>query len=115
MHLELNTLSANKIIDFMVSLDEFLKLDLRVGKIISVEDHEGTRKPMYKITVDLGSEVGQRNIVAGIKGVYAKEELIGKLIICVTNLDPKEIAGYVSNGMMLAAEDNGVISILTGR
>lgn len=97
----------------MVSLDEFLKLDLRVGKIINVEDHEGTRKPMYKIAVDLGSELGQRNLVAGIKGIYTKEELIGKLIICVANLDPKEIAGYTSNGMILAAEDNGIISILT--
>ncbi len=97
----------------MVSLDEFLKLDLRVGRVVSVEDHEKTRKPMYKITVDFGKELGERNMVAGIKEIYNKEELLGKLIICVVNLDPKEIAGYTSNGMMLAAQDNNTISLLT--
>lgn len=97
----------------MVNIEEFLRLDLRVGRIINVEDHETARKPMYKITVDLGKELGQRNIVAGIKGIYSKEELLGKLIICVANLDPKEIAGFMSNGMMLAAQDSNTISILS--
>ena len=97
----------------MVNMEDFLKLDLRVGKITSVEDHEKTRKPMYKVTVDLGKELGQRNLVAGIKGVYTKEELLGRLIVCVANMDPKEIAGYVSNGMLLAAENEGKISLLT--
>ncbi|MCL5100143.1 MAG: tRNA-binding protein [Candidatus Marsarchaeota archaeon] len=95
----------------MVSIQEFSNLDIRVGRIVDVQDHEKARKPIYKMRVDLG-ELGTRDIAAGIKDVYTKEELIGRLVVVVTNLDPKEIAGFVSQGMLLAAEDNGSISLL---
>ncbi|MCL4411394.1 tRNA-binding protein [Candidatus Marsarchaeota archaeon] len=95
----------------MVSIQEFSNLDIRVGRIVDVQDHEKARKPIYKMRVDLG-ELGTRDIAAGIKDVYTKEELIGRLVVVVANLDPKEIAGFVSQGMLLAAEDNGSISLL---
>jgi len=86
---------------------------LRVGKIINVMAHEQARKPMYIVTVDLGEGIGIRTIVAGIRDQYKPEELVGKLIVCIVNLKPKNVAGIESQGMLLAAEDNGVISLLT--
>ncbi len=89
----------------MVTYNEFAALDIRVGKIIEVLDHEGARKPMYKLKVDLGAEIGIRNLVAGIKPWYAKEELLNRNIIMIVNLEPKIIAGAPSEGMLLAADD----------
>lgn len=96
----------------MVSIDSFFSLDIRVGRVVSVEDHEKARKPMYKLAVDLGPEVGIRKIVAGIKDHYQKEELINKKIVCIVNLDPKIIAGEESQGMMLAAGETDRVAIL---
>jgi len=94
----------------MISLEDFKKIDLRVGKIIEVKDHPNADK-LYVLTVDLGNE--KRNIVAGIKKYYKPEELIGKYIIVVANLEPKNIRGVVSEGMLLAAQDDKEISLLT--
>ncbi len=96
----------------MVNIDTFLSLDIRVGRIVAVEDHEKARKPMYRLTVDLGQEVGMRTIVAGIKAHYSKEELVNKRIVCIVNLDPKMIAGIESQGMMLAAGEDDKVAIL---
>jgi methionine--tRNA ligase beta chain len=95
----------------MVSIDELFALGLRVGKIIEVDDLETARKPMYKLKIDVG-EIGIRNVVAGIKPYYTKEELLGRSIIIVTNLEPKNIAGALSEGMVLAADDGTNVSIL---
>ncbi|MDE1857036.1 MAG: methionine--tRNA ligase subunit beta [Candidatus Micrarchaeota archaeon] len=96
----------------MVSFEHFAQLDIRVGKIIAAEEHTLARKPMYRLTVSLGPELGERTIIAGIKDRYAREELVGKKIVCVTNLDPKMIAGLESHGMILAAEGDGVLSVI---
>ncbi len=95
----------------MVSITEFSALDLRVGQIIGIEDIEMARKPMYKLKIDLG-ELGTRTIVGGIKAFYTKEQLLGKKIIVVANLEPKSIAGVISEGMLLAAGDDQSISLL---
>ena len=84
----------------IVSFDDWSKLDLRVGKILEVEDIEGADK-LYKFTVDIGSE--KKTICAGIKEHYSKEELIGKTIIIIANLKPRKLKGIESNGMLLAA------------
>ncbi|MCL5412679.1 MAG: hypothetical protein M1474_03505 [Candidatus Marsarchaeota archaeon] len=94
----------------MVSKEEFSAIDLRVGRIKSVED-AGTKKPMYKISVDVG-ELGTRTVIAGIKSYYAPEELVDKEVIIVVNLEPKAIAGTMSEGMLLAAEDGSNVSLL---
>ncbi|MGC8699912.1 MAG: methionine--tRNA ligase subunit beta [Candidatus Micrarchaeia archaeon] len=97
----------------MVTIKEFMQIDIRIGRIVEVGPHEKAKKPMYKLKVDLGKELGVRQIIAGIAGKYKKEELEGKLIAVVTNLEPKEIAGELSNGMLLAAEDeNETLSLL---
>lgn len=95
----------------MATIEEFAAMGLRVGRIIEVEDHETARKPMYKLKVDLG-EIGVRGIVAGLKGHYSKEQLLNTSVIVVTNLAPRSIAGVMSEGMILAADDGTNVSIL---
>jgi methionine--tRNA ligase beta chain len=94
----------------MVSFEEFSKLDLRIAKIEEVEEIEGSDK-LYKLTISLGEE--KRTLVAGIKKYYKKEELVGKEIVVVANLEPKVIKGVTSQGMLLAATSkNGDVSLL---
>ena len=92
------------------TIEEFQKLDLRTATIISVEDHPNADK-LYILKIDLGSEV--RQLVAGIRKDYKKEDLINKQIIVIANLKPAVLRGVESNGMLLAADDNGKISMLT--
>lgn len=86
----------------MISFDDFQKLDLRVAKVIEVERVEGSEK-LLKLQIGLGRE--QRQILAGLRQFYQPEELIGKEIIVVTNLEPRVIFGLESRGMLLAADD----------
>jgi len=94
-----------------ISFDKFEAVDLRVAKILDAEVHQSARKPMYKLTLDLG-ELGKRTIVAGIGAFYGRDELIGKKIVVVANLAPRTIAGVVSDGMLLAAEDELNVSLI---
>lgn len=94
----------------MISIEDFQKIDLRVAKVLKAERVENSDK-LIKLEVDLGSE--KRNIVAGIGKKYEPEELIGQLIIVVTNLEPKEIKGIKSEGMLLAVDsENGPVLIV---
>jgi len=88
----------------MISFKEFKKLDLRVGKIIEAERVEGADK-LLKLKVDLGKE--ERQLVAGIAKFYQPENLIGRELIVVANLEPKTLMGIESQGMLLAASVEG--------
>jgi len=96
--------------DFMQDNDPFEKVDLKVAKILDVKDHPKADK-LYLLQIDLG-EFGKRIIVAGIKTNYSIDELKGKNIVIVANLKPAEIRGVKSNGMLLAASDDGVVTLL---
>lgn len=85
------------------------KLDLRVGKISEVHEHPNADK-LYITRVDLGDE--QRTLVAGLKPYYDKDEMEGKKIVVVTNLEPAKLRGVKSEGMMLAAQDDDIVSLL---
>lgn len=93
-----------------IKFEEFKRMDLRVGKILEVEDISGADK-LYLITVDIGDE--KRKMVAGIKPWYSKEELIGKNVVVIVNLEPKTIRGIESKGMLLATLFDNKLSILT--
>jgi len=94
-----------------LSIEEFRKIHLKVGKVVAVERVEGARK-LLRIQVDVGTEV--RQIVAGIAEKYAPEKLMGKQIVVVTNLAPALIRGVESRGMLLAADDGtGQATIVT--
>jgi tRNA-binding protein len=94
-----------------VSSEDFNKLQIRVGKVVSVEDIPQARKPMYKIQIDFGP-AGTKLCVGGIKEFYGKQDLVGRLVVAVVNLQPKSIAGVASECMMLAAFDDRQISLL---
>jgi methionyl-tRNA synthetase len=94
-----------------ITFDYFKKLDLRVAQIKECEDIPGADR-LYKLTIDAGEE---RQIVAGIKQHYTKEELVGKRIVIVANLEPRALRGITSHGMLLAAstEDHGSVVLVT--
>jgi len=87
-----------------IPFPDFEKLDLRVGKIVFVEDHPKADK-LYVLTVDLG-EPTNRTIVAGLKPYYKKEELKNRHAVFVANLEPINLRGVESNGMILAVESH---------
>ena len=89
-----------------IGYDDFKKIDLRVAQIESAERIEGSDK-LLKLTIRIGEEA--RTIVAGIGKSYAPEALAGKQIVIVANLEPRELKGIESNGMLLAADDNGPV------
>lgn len=94
-----------------VTYQEFQKLDLRIGTVVSVERVPRTEK-LYKILVDLGS-LGTKQTVAGLAPYYAAEELKGKKIVFLANLKPAKFSGESSQGMLLAAEEDGKVSLLS--
>ena len=93
--------------DNTVPFSDFAKLNLVVGTIADVSDHPEADK-LYVLKVNLGHE--QRTIVAGIKHKYKKEDLLHKQVIIVENLEPKQLKGVRSYGMLLAADDGTIIS-----
>jgi len=97
----------------MIKPEDFKRIDLRVGEITDVRDHPRADK-LYILKVDLG-ELGERQLVAGIKRNYKRDALVGKKIIMVVNLKPKEIYGEKSEGMLLAADENGKAILLIPR
>jgi len=97
------------LICMVVRFEDFQKIDLRVGKILEAQKIEGSEK-LLKLIVDLGNE--KRQLVAGIAKHYKPENLIGKEIVVVVNLEPKKIMGIESQGMLLAADVNGEPVIL---
>ena len=94
-----------------ISIDDFKKVEMRVAQITSVEDIPQARNPMYRLTIDLGNGV-TRQCVAGIKDRYSKEELMGKTVVAVMNLEPKSVAGVVSECMLLAAFNEAELSLV---
>lgn len=86
-----------------ISYDEFTKLDIRVATVVSVDPIDGADR-LYKLVLDAG-ELGDRTVAAGIKQWYSPEELVGRQVIYLANLEPKILKGVESQGMILAADD----------
>jgi methionyl-tRNA synthetase len=94
----------------MVTLEEFKKMDIRIADVLAVEAHPNADK-LYILEVQIGTE--RRRIVAGIRPHYAPEELVGRKIAVVVNLEPAVVRGVESSGMLLAAEAAGTLGIIT--
>jgi methionine--tRNA ligase beta chain len=88
----------------MITYDDFKKLDIRVGTVISAERIQGTEK-LLALEIDFGTE--KRHIVAGIAEMYQPDHIIGKEIPVLLNLEPRKIRGVESNGMILAVDVDG--------
>jgi len=94
----------------MITLEEFLKVELKVVQVVEAKVHPNADK-LLVLTVDTGAE--RKEIVAGIALQYSVSELVGKKVILVNNLQPATLRGVVSNGMILAAKDGELLSLVT--
>jgi methionyl-tRNA synthetase len=97
--------------DNRISIDDFMKVDLRTAKVLTAEKVPNSRK-LLKLTIDVGTE--QRTLVAGISEAYEPEALVGRTIVIVFNLKPAKLMGIESNGMVLAASPDGGKPTLIG-
>ncbi|HEY6886678.1 MAG TPA: tRNA-binding protein [Solirubrobacter sp.] len=87
-----------------ISFDQFLAVDMRVGRIVAVDDFPEARKPAWKLTIDFGPEVGVKRSSAQITN-YSREELEGRLIVAVVNFPPRQIGPVRSEVLTLGASD----------
>lgn len=96
----------------MATFEDFLKLDIRVGEIIKVEDFKKARVPAYKLWVDFGDEIGIKQSSAQITECYKEEELMNKQVLGVTNFPPRQIADFMSEVLILGVYGSqGVVLI----
>ncbi len=102
-----------------IDMEDFAKIDLRVGTVIRAEVFEKVHKPAYKIWIDLGNDLGVKKSSAQVTDLYLPEELIGRQVLCVCNFKPRQIADFMSEvlvtgfttsegGIVLAAPDRNV-------
>ena len=90
-----------------IQYEDFMKLDLRVAKVIAAEGIPGADK-LIKVTLDVG-ELGKRTVAAGIKEWYSPDELVGKTVTYLANLAPRKLRGVISQGMLIAAGDETAV------
>ncbi len=93
-----------------ITIDEFKRLDLRIARVVEARPHPNADR-LILLRVDVGDEVKQ--IVAGLRQWYEPEQLVGKLIVVLNNLQPAKLRGEVSDGMLLAATSGDQVVILT--
>ena len=97
----------------MATFDDFLKLDIRVGTIVSAKPFEKARKPAYQLEVDLGEELGIKRSSAQITQHYTPEELVGKQVLAVVNFPPRQIANFFSEILVLGTYSEGGVVLIT--
>lgn len=98
----------------MATIEDFQKLDIRVGKIIEVNDFPEAKKAAYKLRIDFGSEVGIKNSSVQIVALYTKEELLGKIVLGVVNFPSRKIGPFESEVLTLGVSDSeGKVILIT--
>lgn len=97
----------------MISYSDFTKVEMRVGRIVRADVFPEARRPAYKLVVDFGSDVGQRNSSAQLTDRYKPEDLVGRLVIAVVNFPPRQIGPFMSEVLTLGVPDqNGAVVLL---
>ncbi len=95
-----------------INWDDFEKIDMRMGTVIEVNDFSKARKPAYQLTIDFGSDIGIKKSSAQITAHYQKEDLLNRQVIAVVNFPPKQIAGFISECLVLGVYDENKDVIL---
>jgi len=85
----------------MISYEEFDKVDIRLGRIVTAEDFPEARVPAYKLTIDVGPDIGIKRSSAQLVGAHTKEELVGAFVCCVVNFPPKQVGKFMSEVLVL--------------
>ena len=98
-------LAAEPLVESIITIDDFTKVDLRVARILEAEEVPKAKK-LLRLTLSLGGDV-RKNVFAGIKEAYKPEQLVGRLVICVANLQPRQMQFGTSEGMVLASGTGG--------
>ena len=97
-----------------ITFDDFMKVDIRVGKVLRAEDYPEARKPAIKMWIDFGSEIGERKTSAQVTAHYTPETLVGKQVMGVINFPPRQIGKFMSEVLVLGlADEAGEIVLLS--
>ena len=100
--------------DGLITFDDFAKVDIRVGRIVAVEDFPEARRPAWKLTIDFGPELGQKRSSAQITN-YAREELLDRLVVAVVNFPPRQVGPVRSEVLVLGAMRGETVILLEPR
>lgn len=97
----------------MVTMDDFSKLDIRVGTVLEAKPFPKARRPAYQLTVDFGAEIGMKRSSAQITEHYRPEELVGMQVLAVVNFPPRQIADFMSEVLVLGTYSEGGVILIT--
>lgn len=98
----------------MISFDDFMAVDIRVGTVVGVEDFPQARKPAWKLTVDFGPEIGVKRSSAQITTHYGKDDLMGRQVLGVVNFPPRQIGPFMSEVLVLGLHDEAGAVVVIG-
>ena len=98
----------------MISWSDFEKVDVRVGRVIQVDDFPEARKPAWKLTIDFGPSIGPKRSIAQLRALYSPEQLLGRLVLAVVNFPPKQIGPFMSECLTLGLPDEHGNVVLIG-